>query len=165
VAAGGVSLGAEGTTRFRWAKSLALRSAGATDRFRVDLDGDVEVLHAGIGEGKAAGEAFSLRADRIGVDLERTTAAGADAGVDLGGTAEIRGLDAAGRVTARTGSFDLECGSFRFDAASRIATMTAAAGRDVTVVFRDGTPPVRAAEVRWDLARGEIKATRVSGGR
>jgi hypothetical protein len=165
VAAGGVSLGAEGTTRFRWAKSLALRAAGATDRFRVDLDGDVEVLHAGIGEGKAAGEAFSLRADRIGVDLERTTAAGADAGVDLGGTAEIRGLDAAGRVTARTGSFDLECGSFRFDAASRIATMTAAAGRDVTVVFRDGTPPVRAAEVRWDLARGEIKATRVSGGR
>jgi hypothetical protein len=35
----------------------------------------------------------------------------------------------------------------------------------VNVVFRDGTPPIRAAEVRWDLARGELKATRVSGGR
>ena len=113
--------------------------------------------------GKAAGDTFSLRTDRLGVDLERT--GGDGGGTDLGGTARILGLDAEGRIAVRTGRFDLECGGFRFDAATQVAIVTAATGRDVNVVFRDGTPPIRAAEVRWDLARGELKATRVSGGR
>jgi hypothetical protein len=165
VEAAGVSLGAEGTTRFRWAKGLELRAAGPPGRFRVDLEGEVEVLHAGIGAGKAAGETFSLRSDRLGVDLGRNDTGPAAEGVDLGGTAEILGLDAEGRIAVRTGRFDLECGSFRFDAATQVAMVTAADGRDVNVVFRDGTPPIRAAEVRWDLANGELKATRVSGGR
>jgi len=159
IAPGGTSLGAEGTSRFSWTRELTLRRVEG-DRYRIELDGEVEVLHAG----ERPGETLSLRATRLGIDLRRPDAAD-DASVDLGGTAELRGLDASGGVTARTGDFDLSCERLRYDTESQVATLVAAPGRTVGVVFRNGAPPIRAAEVRWDLATGEIRAVDVAGGR
>jgi len=70
-------------------------------------------------------------------------------------------------VFIRTPQQDLECGEFDYSVESGIATLRAAPGRAVTVVFAVRPTPLQAQEIDWDLRQGrlEIRKPLVTGGR
>lgn len=159
-------LAAEGTTRFRWSRRLDLTHVEG-DRYQVDMQGDVEVGHVGTGRGGAGGEAFAMTAGRLVAGLLRTLEGGSERGADLGGTATVESIEArsddARRVFIRTGDVDLECDSFSYSLATRVAILTAAPGRSVVVVTRDRPQPVRAERVEWNLETGRIAIEGATG--
>ncbi len=166
-----LGFGTTGTTRFTWRDRLDLRSIGG-DRFRVDLQGGVQMVHA-----DTSGTAVPslLTASRLEAEFERldeaahgaTANAGVETGVDLTGTAKllaVRGFgDGAGRVQFDTGEFVVECDAFLYDTQSQIATLTATDGRSVVVVGTN--PPGRrsAESVEWNLATGTIRIRNARG--
>jgi hypothetical protein len=85
----------------------------------------------------------------------------------LGGPAELLGVKGTGNVFIRTPAQDLECGEFDYSVLSGIATLRAAQGRAVTVVFANTPTPLQAQEIEWDLRLGrlEIKKPLLTGGR
>jgi hypothetical protein len=166
------ALAAEGTTRFRWSRRLDLRRIEG-ERYQIDMHGDVEVVHLGFGSGGADGDAFAMSAGRLAAGLLRSRDRG-DArarGADLGGTAIVESIEARSddvrRVRIRTGEgdggFDLECDSFSYSLATRVAVLTAAPGRAVVVTTRDRPQPVRAERVEWNLETGRIAIEGATG--
>ena len=159
-----IALGAEGTTRFSWKQRMALERIKG-DRYAVRMDDGVEVLHAGVREQ----DRMSMRCDALEAKVRRADETSADdaSGVDLGGPAELLGVKGSGNVFIRTPQQDLECGEFDYSVESGIATLRAAPGRAVTVVFADRPTPLQAQEIDWDLRQGrlEIRKPLVTGGR
>ncbi|MFZ9916351.1 MAG: hypothetical protein ACO3IB_13605, partial [Phycisphaerales bacterium] len=145
--AGAIGLGGDGTTRFRWKRRMALEKQ-YDDVFRIAMDDEVEMLHAGL----RADDTMSMRCDRLEAIVRRPESARAaeerpaDAqGVDLGGPAELLGVKATGGVFIRTPEQDIECGAFDYAVKTGSATLTAAEGRTVTVMVKGQPAPVRAA--------------------
>ena len=168
-----IALGAEGTTRFTWKQRMALERI-VDDRYLVRMNEQVELLHAGPREA----DKLSMRCDNLEANVRRpedgkvnaaksARADGGDAGVDLGGPAELLGVKGTGNVFIRTPAQDLECGEFDYSVLSGIATLRAAQGRAVTVVFANTPTPLQAQEIEWDLRLGrlEIKKPLLTGGR
>jgi hypothetical protein len=129
------------------------------------MDDGVEVLHAGVREQ----DRMSMRCDALEAKVRRADETSAEdaSGVDLGGPAELLGVKGSGNVFIRTPQQDLECGEFDYSVESGIATLRAAPGRAVTVVFADRPTPLQAQEIDWDLRQGrlEIRKPLVTGGR
>lgn len=175
-APGGIALGADGTTRFRWKERMALERQ-YDDVFRIRMEKDVEMLHAGL----RADDSLSMRCDVLEAivkrpDESRKPKDGKDAdgqaresegGVDLGGPAEMLGVKGIGRVFIRTPEQDIECGEFDYSVATGMATLTAEAGRTVTIAIKGQPAPIRAQQVTWDLRNGRIQISKMSatGGR
>lgn len=170
-AKGSLALGADGTTRFRWKRRMALERM-YDDVFRIAMETEVEMLHAGL----RADDTLSMRCDRLEATVRRPLAAaagggegGADApgaaerGADLGGPAELLGIRATGSVFIRTPEQDIECGDFEYSVETGLATLKAAEGRTVTIAVRGQPTPIRAGEVRWDLRNGRLQVTRMAG--
>jgi hypothetical protein len=171
-----IALGAEGTTRFTWKQRMALERI-VDDRYLVRMNEQVELLHAGPREA----DKLSMRCDNLEANVRRpeggkmnaanaaksARADGSDVGVDLGGPAELLGVKGTGNVFIRTPAQDLECGEFDYSVLSGIATLRAAQGRAVTVVFANTPTPLQAQEIEWDLRLGrlEIKKPLLTGGR
>lgn len=159
-----IALGAEGTTRFSWKQRMALERIKG-DRYAVRMDDGVEVLHAGAREQ----DRMSMRCDALEAKVRRADGmeSGEAGSVDLGGPAELLGVKGSGNVFIRTPQQDLECGEFDYSVESGIATLRAAPGRAVTVVFADRPTPLQAQEIDWDLRQGrlEIRKPLVTGGR
>ncbi len=169
---GGIALGADGTTRFRWKERMALEKQ-YDDVFRILMEKDVELLHAGL----RADDSLSMRCDVLEAIVKRpdeskkSNAAGTDAksegGVDLGGPAEMLGVKGRGRVFIRTPEQDIECGEFDYSVTTGVATLTAEEGRSVTIAIKGQPAPIRAQQVVWDLRNGRIQVTKMNatGGR
>ncbi|MFM2163933.1 MAG: hypothetical protein RL325_370, partial [Planctomycetota bacterium] len=162
-----IGLGAEGTTRFNWKQRMALERV-VDDRFTVRMEDGVEILHAGVREK----DEMSMRCDAVEALVKRPderakSQSDAGAGVDLGGPAELLGVKGSGNVFIRTPTQDLECGEFDYSVASGLATLKAAPGRAVTVVFANKPTPLQAQEIEWDMRSGtlEIRKPLVTGGR
>ncbi len=164
---GALALGVDGTTRFRWKRRMALERL-YDDVFRIEMETDVELLHAGL----RADDTLSMRCDRLEATVrrpERVAADGSDGvddaapGADLGGPAELRGLRATGGVFIRTPDQDIECGDFDYSVETGVATLKAAEGRTVAIAVRGQPAPIRAEEVRWDLRNGRLQVTRMAG--
>jgi hypothetical protein len=100
-------------------------------------------------------------------DEQSKSRSDAGAGVDLGGPAELLGVKGSGNVFIRTPTQDLECGEFDYSVSSGLATLKAAPGRAVTVVFANKPTPLQAQEIEWDMRAGtlEIRKPLVTGGR
>lgn len=161
--AGPIRVGATGSTRFTWSKGMALERV-VGEQFRIRMDDGVELLHAGANDS----DSLSLRCATLEALVSRPVAEGdARKGVDLGGPAELLGFKGAGGVFVRTPAQDLECGEIEYSVQTGIATLRAAEGRSVTVVFTDKPTPLQAKEIEWDLRNGriEIKKPLVTGGR
>ncbi|MCE2883974.1 MAG: hypothetical protein LW806_03610 [Planctomycetaceae bacterium] len=171
-APGGIALGADGTTRFRWKERMALERQ-YDDVFRIRMEKDVEMLHAGI----RADDSLSMRCDTLEATVKRpdeSKKAGeggarteSDGGVDLGGPAELVGVKGIGRVFIRTPEQDIECGEFDYSVTTGVATLTAEPGRTVTIAIKGQPAPIRAQQVTWDLRNGRIQISKMSatGGR
>lgn len=169
---GGIALGADGTTRFRWKERMALEKQ-YDDVFRILMEKDVELLHAGL----RADDSLSMRCDVLEAivkrpdESKRSNAGGMDAknegGVDLGGPAEMLGVKGRGRVFIRTPEQDIECGEFDYSVTTGVATLTAEEGRSVTIAIKGQPAPIRAQQVVWDLRNGRIQVTKMNatGGR
>jgi hypothetical protein len=174
-AKGALALGADGTTRFRWKRRMALERL-YDDVFRIAMETDVEMLHAGL----RADDTLSMRCDRLEATVRRplaaaggkegastagapTGAATEERGADLGGPAELLGIRATGAVFIRTPEQDIECGDFEYSVETGLATLKATAGRTVTIAVRGQPTPIRAEEVRWDLRNGRLQVTRMAG--
>ena len=169
---GGIALGADGTTRFRWKERMALEKQ-YDDVFRILMEKDVELLHAGL----RADDSLSMRCDVLEAIVKRPdeskklNAGGTDAkndgGVDLGGPAEMLGVKGRGRVFIRTPEQDIECGEFDYSVTTGVATLTAEEGRSVTIAIKGQPAPIRAQQVVWDLRNGRIQVTKMNatGGR
>lgn len=179
-AKGSLALGADGTTRFRWKRRMALERL-YDDVFRIVMETGVELLHAGL----RADDTLSMRCDRLEATVRRPQAApdekrssearssegGAapasepadERGADLGGPAELRGIRATGAVFIRTPEQDIECGDFEYSVETGLATLKATEGRTVTIAVRGQPTPIRAEEVRWDLRNGRLQVTRMAG--
>ena len=160
-----IGFGAEGATRFTWREKMELDHL-MDDRYAVRMQSQVEVLHAGARDQ----DRLSMRCDALEAKVRRpdeTAGAKATSGVDLGGPAELLGVKGTGNVFIRTPGQDLECGEFDYSVQSGIATLKAAEGRAVTVVFANQPTPLQAAEIEWDLRAGtlEIRKPLVTGGR
>ena len=162
-----IGLGAEGTTRFNWKQRMALERV-VDDRFTVRMEDGVEILHAGVREK----DELTMRCDAVEALVKRPderakSQSDAGAGVDLGGPAELLGVKGSGNVFIRTPTQDLECGEFDYSVASGLATLKAAPGRAVTVVFANKPTPLQAQEIEWDMRSGtlEIRKPLVTGGR
>ncbi|MSR41164.1 MAG: hypothetical protein EXS10_04595 [Phycisphaerales bacterium] len=166
-AASGIALGADGTTRFRWAKRMELRHQ-FDDRFIVTMDDGVEVLHAGI----RAEDTLSLRSTVLEAVMHRpqatADAAASDAtkedGVDLGGPAQLLSIKATGQVFVRTPQYDIECEEFDYSVETGVARLRAREGRMVTILTSESPTPIRAESVVWDLRNGRLTVQRASGG-
>ena len=144
---------ARGTTRFKWGKSLAMRQQGPADRFRIELDQGVELLHAGL----RPQDTLTLTCDRLQATVQRDEKAAAG---DLGAPVRLLRVEALGRVFVRTPDVDVECDTFDYDLHTHMATVGARPGRLVTVLQRGakGQPiPVKAAGVVWDLETGRMQ--------
>lgn len=172
-APGGIALGADGTTRFRWKERMALEKQ-YDDVFRILMEKDVELLHAGL----RADDSLSMRCDVLEAIVKRpdeskkSSASGSgteksEGGVDLGGPAEMLGVKGRGRVFIRTPEQDVECGEFDYSVTTGVATLTAEEGRSVTIAIKGQPAPIRAQQVVWDLRNGRIQVTKMNatGGR
>ena len=161
--AGPIRMGATGSTRFTWKEGMALERVEG-ELFRIRMEEGVELLHAGVNDS----DSLSLRCATLEALVSRPVADGeARKGVDLGGPAELRGFKGSGGVFVRTPTQDLECGEIEYSVQTGLATLRAAEGRSVTVVFTDKPTPLQAKEIEWDLRNGriEIKKPLVTGGR
>ena len=165
--ASGVALGADGTTRFRWAKRMELRHQ-FDDRFIVTMDDGVEVLHAGT----RADDTLSLRAAVLEAVMDRPQVAQKAAatgdetpeqGVDLGGPAQLLSIKATGQVFVRTPQYDVECEEFDYSIDTGVARLRAREGRMVTILTKESPTPIRAESVVWDLRNGRLTVQRASG--
>ncbi len=163
---GAIGLGTDGTTRFRWKERMALEKQ-YDDVFRMRMEKDVEMLHAGL----RADDSLSMRCDVLEATVRRPLTGASDApsqakdeaGVDLGGPAELLGVKGTGRVFIRTPEQDIECGEFDYSVATGVATLTAEANRTVTIALKGQPSPIRAQQVVWDLRNGRIQVLKASG--
>lgn len=180
--AGGIALGVDGTTRFRWKRRMALERQ-YDDVFKITMESDVEMLHAGL----RVDDSLSMRCDVLEATVKRPeeskkplvsepSASGPEAsgpdenglaknerGVDLGGPAEMLGVKGKGHVFIRTPEQDIECGEFDYSVVTGVATLTAEEGRTVTIALKGQPAPIRAQQVVWDLRNGRIQISKVSG--
>lgn len=155
-----------GTTRFRWSNRLDMRRLDASGRYRIDLDGGVEMLHAGLREQ----DTLSLTCDRLQATVDRVVDAQAPApaagtAADLGAPVRLRRVEGLGRVFIRTPEVDVECETFDYDLATGVAQLSARAGRMVSVLQRGPRAqpvPVLAERAIWDLQTGRIRVEGVS---
>ncbi len=160
-----ISFGSDGTTRFSWTRGMSMERTVA-DRYLISMSGDVEVLHAGL-ENE---DTLTLSSTRLSALVDRPlqneadATATSDAGLDLGGQAEILRLTSSGQVYARTTDHDVQCERFEYDVANGIAELQASDGRMVTVVSRGSPNPVRASSMRWDMRSGRIQISGARGG-
>jgi hypothetical protein len=165
---GQITLGSEGTTRFRWKRRMAIERQ-YDDVFRITMDSGIEVLHAGA----RPDDTLSMSCDTLEAIVKRPLEkadAGADAkkstepgGVDLGGPAELLGVKGTGRVQIRTPEQDVECGSFDYSVVTGVATLTAEEGRSVVIAVKGQPSPIRAQQVVWDLRSGRLQVVKASG--
>jgi hypothetical protein len=169
-----LGFGTTGTTRFTWREGLDLRSLGGS-RFRVDLRGGVQMVHA---DTTGAAVPSLLTAARLEAEFERLDEpsrpaggtgdeAQSESGIDLTGTAKLLSVRGSGdgisRVQFDTGEFVVECDAFEYDTQTQIATLTALEGGSVVVVST--SPPGRrtADRVEWNLATGTIRIRNARG--
>jgi hypothetical protein len=178
---GAISLGSDGTTRFRWKRRMAIERQ-YDDVFRMRMESGVELLHAGA----RPDDTLSMSCDTLEAIVKRplrdatttpatatpatttsTTAtpdsARAADGVDLGGPAELLGVKGSGRVIIRTPEQDIECGTFDYSVVTGIATLTAEEGRAVVIAVKGQPSPIRAQQVVWDLRSGRLQVSKASG--
>jgi len=171
---GQITLGSEGTTRFRWKRRMAIERQ-YDDVFRITMDSGIEVLHAGA----RPDDTLSMACDTLEAIVKRPLEkadAGGDAkdakdaggsgragGVDLGGPAELLGVKGTGRVLIRTPEQDVECGSFDYSVVTGVATLTAEEGRSVVIAVKGQPSPIRAQQVVWDLRSGRLQVVKASG--
>ena len=157
-----------GTTRFKWANRLDMRRAGLDGRYRIDLEGTVEMLHAGL----RPQDTLTLTADRLQATVDRVEEGaqarqpGDAAAADLGGPVRLVRVEGLGRVFVRTPDVDVECDTFDYDLKTRIAQMAARPGRMITVLQKGpkGQPvPMRAESAQWDMESGRIRIVGASG--
>lgn len=150
-----------GTTSFRWSGSLAMtRAAGSL--YAIDIGGEVEMRHLAPDGGRT-----TLACARLEALVERPGAAGDAAGAGeamLGGTADLRGVRAAGEVFLRTPERDVDCEELDYDVAAGRARLRAAPGDFVTVYTRGQPEPLRLAAAEWDLRTDTVTVLGASGG-
>lgn len=146
-----VGAGRGGTSRFSWDGRLDLTRESAT-RSRLTLADDVELIHASGGDA----DGVTLTADRMEVLVDRPEGAtlAPETAVAEATLVEVRGI---GKVFVRSRDRDVEGDAFEYDAEEGIATLTARAGRTVSVLARDAPGPTRAEKVTWNLRTGRIE--------
>jgi hypothetical protein len=156
-----------GTTRFRWARRLLMQREGPPGRFRIDLLGDVELVHAGL----RAQDTLTLTCDVMEAFVERLED-GAPVPptearpVDLGGPVRLLRTVGVGRVFVRSPEADAECDIFDYDLRTRIATLSARPGRQIKVMQKgpQGQPsPIRCESAMWDMESGRIRIVGAGG--
>ena len=144
----------EGVTKFTWTRSLAFRRT-ADGVATLALDGNVEMRHLGETEaGTATLAADHMEATVRGVEQAPASADGGTLALGAGG--KLEQVVARGRVTVRTGEYDIETGEFTLDEASQVATLKSTPGRTVTILKRGTASPVRAQSATWDMKSGII---------
>ena len=157
-----------GTTRFRWGRALAIRRVEGPATYRVTMDDQAELVHAGLREQ----DTLTITSDAMQAVVERrdggpaTGAAGQAQPADLGGAMKLLRVVADGRVLVRSPEADVECDRFDYDLKTRIATLTARPGRVMTVLQkgRGAQPiPLRAESAMWDMENGSIRVLGASG--
>ena len=157
--------GVDGTTRFTWVRRMTM-TREIDGRYLVVMDQDVEVLHAGL----ETEDTMTLTGDRLEVTIDRpedeepARARQANAGIELGGPAEIMRVRGLGRVFVRTPDHDVECEEFDYNVDTGIAILRAAPGRVVTVQSKAARTPIRAERVQWDLRSGRLRILGGEGG-
>ena len=155
---------ARGSTRFLWETSLVMKRDGAT-RYRITLDGGVELIHAGL----RAQDTLTLTADQLENTVERLEAAPVKAEateatpVDFGAPVKLLRIRALGRVFVRTPDVDVECDAFDYDLRTKVATLSARAGRTITIMQKGKGSPIKAEAAVWDLDNGRVRVTNAAG--
>ena len=155
---------ARGSTRFSWDTSLVMNRDGKT-RYRITLDGGVELIHAGL----RPQDTLTLTADQLENTVERLEAAPVKAEateatpVDFGAPVKLLRIRALGRVFVRTPDVDVECDAFDYDLRTKVATLTARAGRTITVMQKGKGSPIKAEAAVWDLDNGRVRVTNAAG--
>ncbi len=153
-----------GSTRFRWDNSLVMNRDGET-RYRITLDGGVELIHAGL----RAQDTLTLTADQLENTVERLEPAPAKAQateatpVDFGAPVKLLRIRALGRVFVRTPDVDVECDAFDYDLRTKVATLTARPGRNISVMQKGKGSPIKAEAAVWDLDNGRVRVTNAAG--
>ncbi len=150
-----------GTTRFRWSKRLEMKRNGPEGRFRIDFDGQVEMLHAGL----RPQDTLTMTCDRLEATVNRMDGAnpeqsGTAAPVDMGATVRLLRVQGLGRVFVRSPEADVECDTFDYDLRTKIATLSARPGRMVSVLqkgVKANPSPIRAESAQWDMESGRIR--------
>ncbi len=157
-----------GTTRFRWVRRLLMQRDGPPGRFRIDLLGEVELVHAGL----RPQDTLTLTCDMMEAFVERledgAAASSSEARpVDLGGPVRLLRTVGTGRVFVRSPEADVECDVFDYDLRTRIATLSARPGRQIKVMQKGprGQPsPIRCESAMWDMESGRIRIVGAGGG-
>ena len=155
---------ARGSTRFLWETSLVMKREG-NSRYRITLDGGVELIHAGL----RAQDTLTLTADQLENTVERAEAAPVKADateatpVDFGAPVKLLRIRALGRVFVRTPDVDVECDAFDYDLRTKVATLSARAGRTITIMQKGKGSPIKAEAAVWDLDNGRVRVTNAAG--
>jgi hypothetical protein len=155
---------ARGSTRFRWEKSLKMLREAST-RYRVTMDGGVELIHAGL----RPQDTLTLTCDQLENTVERleapdARASAADAApADFGSPMRLLRVRALGRVFVRTPEMDVECDAFDYDLHTRVATISSRPGRTITVMQKGKGSPIKADAAVWDMDNGRVRISNAAG--
>ncbi len=153
-------LSGKGLSRFTWSQDLHIDPIG-DERFRMEMNGDVQLLHQAA-DGRAAaltGETLRCRYRRIdgGADREEDT-------LGLSGAAEIERITGAGGVIVRTPERDIDCDEFIYDADTQLAQIIGRPDRPAVIMTRGGIEPVRVVRAVWNLRNDVVTVESGVGG-
>ncbi len=152
----GATFSGKGTTQFKFNRELHMKQL-LEDRYRIEMTGDVTVVHESLaGEiATMTGQQLAAIVTRASDDRQRA------AGLDLGGAMELRRIEGSSAVLVRTPTRTVECDFFDYNVDTNLAKVAANPGRSITVLT-EGTPyPLQAGEVLWNMANDSI--TIISG--
>ncbi|MDA1007431.1 MAG: hypothetical protein O2800_00305 [Planctomycetota bacterium] len=156
--------GGLGTTRFAWKGSMQLESR-PDGLSQARLESGVEIVHLALDRATK----MTISCDRALAVIERRTDNEPEAKTSdidplrFGAGGQVRRLFAEGRTFVRTPDYDIDCESFEYDTATRMAVMKARANRTVTITPTTGGTPIHAQAATWDLSTGRMQVQKVSG--
>ena len=142
------ALAGRGVTKFTWDEKLVTTRL-ADNLYRVEMNGNVEMLHQGL-DG-AIGRLTSDKIEAIAIDPNPINVNGGSVSrLTLRGM-DLQQLNATGSVYVATETRRVDCDTFDYNLRTGFATLEAEGHRTVAIVTQ-GTPyPVRATSIVWNM--------------
>jgi len=152
--------GARGTTLFNWNDSLQMtRKERESSLYDIVMIGGIEVRHRALDNSLS-----TMTGDRLEATVDRTQGATQrDAGFDLGGSMDLKRIQAKGGVYVDSPTRDVDCDEFDYDYVTGVAQLNAREGRTVTIVTAGNPHPVQARSFLWNTIDDTVVVKGASG--
>ena len=127
--------------------------------YDIVMIGGIEVRHRALDNSLS-----TMTGDRLEATVDRTQGATQrDAGFDLGGSMDLKRIQAKGGVYVDSPTRDVDCDEFDYDYVTGVAQLNAREGRTVTIVTAGNPHPVQARSFLWNTIDDTVVVKGASG--